>query len=918
MRPLKLSVSAFGPYAGRMELDFEALGTGGLYLITGDTGAGKTTIFDAISFALFGEASGGNREPGMLRSKYADPMTPTEVELTFCYAGKDYTITRNPKYQRPKSKSQGMTEQGANAKLVYPDGHSVDRLKEVNAAVQDILGLDREQFSQVAMIAQGDFLKLLLADTQERQKIFRNIFRTNLYVELQNQLSQQANGVKKQWDEAGNSIRQYMEGIVWGENSSLSDQGQKAREGNLPTREVLSLLDALLEEDRNTQETLEAQRKVGEKALETVGYQLNKAEDYQSQKTELEQANQKMEAFKTLLRQYQAELDVQTAQKPRQEELSQKITTIYLTLPDYDRLERLEKDRSDSRKTYQQAEESLETIQKEKGALLAQIEKWIAERKTLGECNAETEKLLRQKHQETLEKIQALVKAIEEFHVQQGKWEDAKARYLVAEEKSAGLLLEYESKNKAFLDEQAGIIAGRLEEGKPCPVCGSIHHPAPAAMAESVPKEADVKKAKQAYDKAAKETEKVSADAATEKGKTESLEATITAQITALLGQQQIDGAEDAAEARILKLETSIAALNEKIQQLEKAQSRKEELDSLIPEKQEKLSEQEEKIHTIQMSQAAAKAAILAAEDQIEGMKAKLSFADKTAAMNQKKAWEQELEVLKTALKKAEANYADCKETLNGLQGSAQQLENKLKVQQEPNVEHLTQQKNALARQKEALQEELTSIHTRINANQTCQKNIQGKFREYSALEEKQKWLMALSDTANGKITGKAKIMLETYIQTTYFDRILARANVRLMKMTGGQYDLKRRVEEENKRSQIGLELDVVDHYNGTQRSVKTLSGGESFKASLALALGLSDEVQMSTGIQLDTLFVDEGFGSLDPESLDQAYNTLASLTEGNRLVGIISHVAELKERIGKQIVVTKEKCGGSKAVISL
>ena len=226
--------------------------------------------------------------------------------------------------------------------------------------------------------------------------------------------------------------------------------------------------------------------------------------------------------------------------------------------------------------------------------------------------------------------------------------------------------------------------------------------------------------------------------------------------------------------------------------------------------------------------------------------------------------------------------------------------------------------KDALSTQKAYILKEQKAVHTRITSNTSCRKNIQSKFAELSQLEEKQKWLRALSDTANGTIKGKEKIMLETYIQTTYFDRIVARANVRLMKMTGGQYDLKRRKTADTMRGQTGLELDVIDHYNGTERSVKTLSGGESFKASLALALGLSDEVQMSTGIQLDTLFVDEGFGSLDPESLNQAYNTLAGLTEGNRLVGIISHVAELKERIDKQIVVTKEKSGGSKAVINI
>ena len=226
------------------------------------------------------------------------------------------------------------------------------------------------------------------------------------------------------------------------------------------------------------------------------------------------------------------------------------------------------------------------------------------------------------------------------------------------------------------------------------------------------------------------------------------------------------------------------------------------------------------------------------------------------------------------------------------------------------------EKKDALSTQKASILKEQKAVHTRITSNTSSRKNIQNKSVELSQLEEKQKWLRALSDTANGTIKGKEKIMLETYIQTTYFDRIVARANVRLMKMTGGQYDLKRRKTADTMRGQTGLELDVIDHYNGTERSVKTLSGGESFKASLALALGLSDEVQMSTGIQLDTLFVDEGFGSLDPESLNQAYNTLAGLTEGNRLVGIISHVADLKERIDRQIIVTKEKSGGSKAQI--
>lgn len=918
MRPLKLTMSAFGPYAGRMELDFEALGTGGLYLITGDTGAGKTTIFDAISFALFGEASGANREPGMLRSKYADPKTPTEVVLTFRYAGKEYTITRNPEYMRPKGRGEGMTKQGANATLVYPDGHLVDRLKDVNAAVRDILGLDREQFSQVAMIAQGDFLKLLLADTKERQKIFRNIFHTNLYVELQDQLSSQANAIKSKWEYAGNSIRQYQEGILWAESSPLSEQGQRAREGNLPTAEVLSLLDALLEEDRQTQKALEIQLADTEKKLDGVKGQLNKAETYQRTKSALAQAEEKLAATTPLLAQYRQELEVQQAKLPQQEALGKEITAIELTLSDYDRLAALQKDLTAAQQQKQQAEAELETAQGQRNALAEELDNLKAERKTLENCGAEKEKLLRQKqtHQENQEALQQLVRDIAKLYTQQKKWKNAQDLYVAAEEKSTRRMREYDAKNKAFLDEQAGIIAGRLEEGQPCPVCGAIHHPAPAVMADFAPTEADVKQAKQAYEKAARETEAASSAAAAEKGKVVSQEETLAKQIASLLEAMEIAKAETAAQVRISEYAAAITALDLQIAEISAAQKRKEALDTLVPQKEQAISDKDGRISTLRESLASANTAIRSAAEQMEALRKKLPFADKSAAAAQRDGKQRELKALQNALDAAQKHYDGCKDTLSNLNGSAEQLRKQLESEEERNMEALTREKDALTARRTELQNLQKPIHTRLTTNETCKKNIQSKAQEYSALEEKQKWLCALSDTANGRISGKAKIMLETYIQTTYFDRILARANVRLMKMTGGQYELKRRVDEENRRSQIGLELDVIDHYNGTQRSVKTLSGGESFKASLAMALGLSDEVQMSTGIQLDTLFVDEGFGSLDPESLDQAYNTLASLTEGNRLVGIISHVAELKARIDKQIVVTKEKCGGSKAVI--
>ena len=344
MRPLKLTLSAFGPYAGRTEVDFETLGTGGLYLITGDTGAGKTTLFDAISFALFGEASGSSREPGMLRFKYADPATPTEVTLRFRYAGKEYTVTRNPEYMRPKGRGEGMTKQAAGATLICPDGHPVTRPREVNAAIRDILGLDREQFAQVAMIAQGDFLKLLLAETKERQKIFRSIFHTNLYVELQERLSKQANKVKYQWEDAANSIRQYMEGIACSGESAHAEQARRAVAGELPVEEVLELLKLLLEEDWTRQETLEQALRKTDEALETVIARLTEGESRQKTKLALAQTQERQAAAESLLQQRQTELESRQETLPRQEQLAREMTAIDLSLPDYDRLAELEKE----------------------------------------------------------------------------------------------------------------------------------------------------------------------------------------------------------------------------------------------------------------------------------------------------------------------------------------------------------------------------------------------------------------------------------------------------------------------------------------------------------------------------------------------------------------------------------------------
>ena len=846
----------------------------------------------------------------MLRSKYADPKTPTEVELKFAYGGREYTVQRNPEYMRPKGRGEGLTRQAADARLICPGGKDVTKLKEVNAAIREIIGLDRGQFSQVSIIAQGDFLKLLLAGTRERQEIFRSIFNTNLYVVLQKKLSEDANVVRSQWDDTRLSIRQYVDGIVCEPDTPLADAG------DLPIAEVTELLDQSLAEDAALQRQLGEQLFAVEKVLEDAAAQMTKAEQRGKTVAALKATEDAEKAAAALLEQRQAALEAERARKPEQDALQKKITELELLLPSYDELEKLIAQQAQASAELEQAASGAAKAQQEHAALLEALEHLRQERKSLENAGAEKEKLLRQQQEQAdrKQRLEALITDVKNLLAQQNLLEKLQRDYLEKEATTAGLQSAFERKNRAFLNEQAGIIASTLAPGVPCPVCGSTEHPSPAVLTEGAPTEADVKEAKTAADQAQKEAEDASRKAGEQKGKVTTAEGAIQKELEVLLDGAAVEESEARAAIELSALEASMDDLRKQIRKAEQDENRKAALDRLIPEQETAAAEKETAFTALKENMARLQASAEEWDRQIKALRSRLSFPGKAAAQEEKAAQEAGLKKLQEAHKQAEEAHAACEKEWTALNAQIHQLRSQLaelpeidSAAQEARKEELTGQKNAITEQQK-------TVHARMTANAASRKNIQAKSDQLTALEENLTWMRALANTANGQVAGKEKLMLETYIQTTYFDRIVARANVRLMKMTGGQYDLKRRTVAENARSQSGLEPDVIDHYNGSERSVKTLSGGESFKASLAL--GLSDEVQMSTGIHLDTLFVDEGFGSLDPESLDQAYRTLAGLTEGNRLVGIISHVAELKEKIDKQIVVTKEKSGGSQATI--
>ena len=919
MRPISLRLSAFGPYAGETILDFEKLGTSGLYLITGDTGAGKTTIFDAITFALYGEASGSSRDATMLRSKYAAPETPTEVELNFSYAGKRYNIRRNPEYERPARRGGGTTKQAADAVLTYPDGRIVTKSRDVTTAVREILGIDRNQFSQIAMIAQGDFLKLLLADTRERQAIFREIFHTAYYQVFQERLKDETAQIARSCEDMRKSIEQFIRGTMTDEDETDATELQKAKDGRLPLPETLELLERMREKDRTAWE--QGGRKLSEldRQLGEVNASLGKAEELERiaaafLKTE-EELRQRSEGLKKLDERLQKAHEKQ----PEAETFGIAAAQLEAQLPDYDL-------REQNRRTYRNTTLQLQTENQallnnnaafeEQTKALDQLRK---EQKELENTGAQKEALLRERDavEARGKQISAILKGIAEAENLKQKRIAAQQKYLKAQARLESAQSDYDSKNRAFLSEQAGVLARTLQDGLPCPVCGATKHPHPAELSQNAPSEIQLKQAKQEADGRRREAELASREANALLGQEQATCEELTRKIKELWPNAESDTAREMAEHERQTLLTRHGELSADIRTEEAKLLRKETVDTRIPQVEGELQRLQNLLQEGKERIAAFTTQLQQLEQHLQQAEEKLRFPGREQAAAECVRLRAQQQAIHEELKQAEETQRQEKTVCTTLEGRVSQMKEQLTAAEKLDKTELIKRFDDLTAQKETISQENARILVRLNANQTAAENIRNKGSSLAKAEKQLSWMRALSNTANGNVSGKEKIMLETYVQMTCFDRIIDRANTRFMVMSDGQYELKRRETAESMRSQSGLELNVIDHYNGTERSVKTLSGGESFKASLSLALGLSDEIQSATGgIRLDTMFVDEGFGSLDEESLQQAMKALTGLTGSNRLVGIISHVSELKERIDRQIVVTKDKSGGSRVEI--
>jgi len=920
MRPLKLVMSAFGPYAGETKLDLDLLGTKGLYLITGDTGAGKTTIFDAITFALYGEPSGDSRESDMFRSKYAKPETPTFVELTFEYGGKEYYVKRNPAYMRPKAKGEGFTSKAADAELHYPDGRVTTKLKEVNKEIIEIMGIDKNQFTKIAMIAQGDFLKLLLDTTDNRKLIFQKLFHTKNYSILQERLKKEANDLSNEYDKLKDSINLFISDIVCEPYSDFSVRAEHAKSGNTPTPEVVSLIEEIIKADTEKTKALDQSISEKENEITSLTKRIEKAKVHQNAEKSLKDNEEKLEEEKQHLTSAKSDLDIQKKNEPKISQLTDKIAAINSELPLFDEL-------NTAAKKAEQYKNEISTTERYIVSMSEKVEKLKKEIKALKQESTSYEKanedVINADHEiialnETKKSIADVQAKADELSLLEEELKNKQNDYLKKSKYAEDIKHEYDEKNKAYLDEQAGILAETLQEGRPCPVCGSLTHPHPAKKSPHAPTKAELEKIKKEKERAEKQSSLASEKANETRTKISEKTEVLNKEAQKLFENADFEDIAKALYEKKKETDRKLSLIKQKRNQaLTNAERRQKLVDVIIPQKENELDSLNKAIGESRVNLEKFSTSKKNEDEKVEDIKKKLGFESKEAAQNEKDKLTREKNTIQRNIKAAEENLIKCEKRIEGLNYAIEEASRMLKDKEECDIESEKQKLSDVSKQRQNDTTEKQNIAIRINRNNTSLSRIRERSENISKIETKQKMIDSLSRTANGKIEGKEKIMLETYIQMTYFDRIISRANTRLMVMSGGQYELKRKSEAENKKSQAGLDLDVIDHYNGSERSVKTLSGGESFKASLALALGLSDEIQSAAGgIRLDTMFVDEGFGSLDEESLRMAIHTLTDLTEGNRLVAIISHIGELKEKIDDQIVVRKERTGGSKAEI--
>ena len=927
MKPLKLTMSAFGSYAGKNVIDFTGQQQG-IFLITGDTGAGKTTIFDAITYALYNQTSGGERNGNMMRSQYARPETETYVELEFLYRGQTYRVRRNPDYKITKTLKNGkIREQKVphSVELTLPDGTVFPEKKNAtDAKIIEILGLTADQFSQIVMIAQGDFLKLLYTKSDERKMIFSKLFRTDIYWKIQENLRRKSMEMDERIQENDRAFEQEKSRIIplpESEELPLDELVERLRERlkdalkeqnlrranveelnkKITKYEEINKLFRSLEKIRQNGKELEARqveskerRQQIENALKADKVLVAEQQNLRQQQ-EVEQSAQAIakmtetlannqEMFETLKTQQQ---EAEAKQKREAADIQKKMLALEQSFPSYEALQNARSEEQQAKKVWEDlGKTSEESFHKKKAGIAALKEQ--------------------QKQQEQV--------------VEQTKknWEQTS---LSASESAK----HYEHMYEAFLKERAGILAENLSAGCPCPVCGSTVHPDPAKLSDHAVTELEVEQAKKT--RAAAEEKRDMAYAAFEAEKTEKqklAQAVEKEEADFVLAQTIAKQQRKEAEQNYVSLQKIAEQIREKLVYPSLAEAKKqyaamqkalEAAEQEIERKRQKVSELAEAMNTLKGQKLAEE------ENQKTAKKLAAKTEKEYAKLLEKSGFVSEETYHLAILPERSRSKLEREEKEYESQCLRQQSEQKLLEKQVSGKTYTdtTELNEQLKAEKQALKEaEKTymELHTAYENDRSVLQNCAVYLEKGKKLESEDQVIKSLSKTANGRLSGSAKIDFETYIQRQYFKQIIHEANKRLLTMSNHQFILKLKEEANTgRKTNEGLDLSVYSLVTDSERDVKTLSGGESFLAALAMALGLSDIVERSAGaIHPDMMFIDEGFGSLDAQSRQQAIEVLAELAGDSRMVGIISHVTELKEQIDRQLVVSRTD-KGSRAV---
>lgn len=889
MKPLKIKISAFGPYKNCIDIDFEKLGESGIFLITGDTGAGKTTIFDSISFALFGEVSGSNRPVPSVRSDFADNDTETFVELEFTHKNKKYKIRRNPAYERTKKRGEGTTKTSAEASLEYDD-KVISGTKNVDIKIEEILGINSKQFKQISMLAQGEFLKILFAESKDRTEIFRRIFDTDIYNQIAKRLADKTRIAKTELEQLKDYFAINSSNIVW------KDGIQSVQQKDVNELFIQEILEKLQQEIKvNSEQFGKCQEQISKQSDENS--KIEKEITAQKDKNDKIDRCQKLQEEQKVLQEKQEDIKQKEILIQKSQEIINKI------LPKEDKKKELEKEISQKQKVLQDISEKIELGNKKEEKfkqvldLLEIIKVQFQKYSELKDGKTELE--------DKIKKLQVIIKEQENKKIASENAQKLEVEW----EKLSTEVLE---KEKEFFKEQAGILAEKLKENEPCPVCGSLHHPNLAIKSKSVLTKEELDNLKEKEEK----SRKILTDAT---NKVTEINSKIETLIKEFGEEPNVELYNKKYTEISEELEKAYNQLNDNYKQimLKDIVIESFEYDIFKEKITNKISKEREEFLKFQTQQEENKKQIdellqkqEKAQNDYQNTLKELGFENeeqyKKSVLNnsQIEIFSKEIEKYKTDVTINATKLEEIQKEIKGFE----------KVDLTAKIQEFNNKKQELENMRKQQMEyhRIFENNNRILVDlQTNSKKLDSKIKEFTMVED-------LSKIANGTVYGKRRIEFEQFVQASYFDMVIIEANKRLLKMTDNRFLLVRKESSERVSDKIGLELEVIDNYNGKRRDVKSLSGGEAFKAALSLALGLSDVIQSySGGIVVDTMFIDEGFGSLDTESREQAINTLNQLTDNHKLIGIISHVTELKERIDKKIIVTKSTEGSKITVES-